>query len=87
MGFNQNYDKVSGYGQKMDAILSKAFDEWWMSLTKDEILDYLRSQPTITAESLRAMLKNEKATLLVDTSFSLVDNSVKADFHTEIDNA
>lgn len=72
-----------GYAQKMNAVASKAFSEWWNSLTKEEILEYLLEQPTVTADNLRGMLANEQGMLAFDIQFSVASLEATTDFHTE----
>ena len=72
-----------GYAPKMDSYLTKAIEEWWKGLTKDEILDYLREQPTVTADILRNMLANENCKLSFGVSFSAATHQSVTDFYRD----
>lgn len=72
-----------GYAPKMDAYLSKAIEEWWKGLSKEELLDYLREQPTVTADNLRNMLANENCKLSFGVAFSAATHQSITDFYRD----
>lgn len=72
-----------GYAPKMDAVLTKAVEEWWNGLTKDELLEYLREQPNVTADNLRNMLANENCKLAFGISFSAATLQSVTDFYRD----
>lgn len=72
-----------GYAPKMDNALTKAIADWWQGLSKDEILEYLREQPDVTADILRNMLANENCKLSFGVSFSAATHQSVADFYKE----
>ena len=72
-----------GYAPKMDQALTKAVSDWWNSLDKNEILDYLRDQPDVTADILRNMLANENCKLSFGISFSAATHQSVTDFYKE----
>lgn len=73
----------SGYRQKMDTIAQEAFSKWWNGLTKQELLDYIAEQPSLTADVLRQMLADEQAVLSFGMSFHVANNQAVTDFHTD----
>lgn len=73
----------TNYASKMDNIATRAIKEWWMGLTKEEILAYLAEQPSITADALRDMLSNMNCVLAFDIRFSASTNDAVTDFHTK----
>jgi hypothetical protein len=71
------------YADKMNEIATKAFTEWWNSLSKEELLQYLADQPALTADELRKMLGAVNTTLAFDISFALKSQEAHTNFHTE----
>lgn len=67
---------MQSFQENLNARIQESLNAWWNSLTKDEILDYLKGQPQITADYLRTMLSNEGITLQFGTSFNCVDQSI-----------
>lgn len=78
-----NEHEVNTYTQKINEQLTIAFTNWWNNLTKDEILDYLRNQPTVTADSLRSLMSETNTQLVFNACFDTNDNSASIDFNEE----
>lgn len=78
----ENINNGASYAPKMDNIMTKALKEWYMGLTKEELLAYLAEQPSITADVLRDMLSNMNCVLAFDVRFSASSNDAATDFHT-----
>lgn len=76
-------DNVVNYESKMNNALSEAIADWWKSLTKEELLDYLREQPAITADVLRALIANNDSVLAFDIRFATAPMVAVTDFHTK----
>lgn len=70
----------SGYAPKMDKTFTSAVKSWWESLTKEELLDYLRDQPAMTADVIRNMLANEQCVLAFGVKFSTSSQDAITDF-------
>lgn len=79
---NINNAEGSNYAVKMDRLMSNAMKEWWNSLSKDEILQYLHDQPAVTADNLRRMLADVDTVLAFDVRFSTDESAAATDFHT-----
>lgn len=80
---NNQFGSGDGYMKKMDAGLSGAISTWWNGLSKEEILDYLRDQPQVTADSLREMLANMNCALAFGVTFSTTTKGAITDFYTD----
>lgn len=72
-----------GYAPKMDQGLTDAVSKWWSGLTKEELLQYLGEQPSVTADDLRRMLANENVTLAFGIHFATSNQSAVTDFHSQ----
>lgn len=70
------------YITKMDDYLKSVMNEWWKSLSKEEILTYLLQQPSITADHLRSMLANEQCMMMFEVKFAVANGDATANFHT-----
>lgn len=77
---NGGIQNSGGYAPKMDNSLGAAVAAWWGGLTKDELLDYLRDQPDVTADVLRNMLANENCVLSFGLSFSTATQDAVTNF-------
>jgi len=53
----------TGYARRMEPIMRKAMMEYYNSLSKEELLEYMRDQPGITADIIRGMLGSVRAQL------------------------
>ncbi len=71
---------TESYAKKMNEAMTQAANNWWNSLTKEELLAYLQDSPEITADVLRTMLRNEQATLSIGSSFNTVTRTASASF-------
>lgn len=80
-GIENGINNSGGYAPKMDNSLSDAIKNWWCSLSKNEILDYLRDQPDVTADALRNMLSNENCALAFGVQFSASTMDAVTDFY------
>ena len=74
---------TSSYATKMDSKLSAALTDWWKGLSKEELLEYIAGQPSITADVLRELFSNSSSTLAFDIMFNTVSLAANTDFHTD----
>lgn len=72
----------SGYAPKMDNAMTRAMTDWFNNLSKEELLNFLADQPTVTADNLREMLSNMNSVLAFDIRFSTASSQAMTDFHT-----
>ncbi len=78
---NVSFSEISGdYAEKMNSVLTDAFNNWWNSLTKEELLDWMMGQQSITADTIRDLFKNECCNLKIGAHFSLEQGRAVADF-------
>lgn len=77
---NGDIQNSGGYAPKMDAAVGAAIAEWWKNLTKEELLSYLRDQPTVTADVLRNMLANENCVLSFNLAFATATQDAVTNF-------
>ena len=70
------------YAQKLDEQISESIKAWWTGLSKEEILEYLAGQPSVTADTLRDMISNMNSVLAFDVRFSSNALEAAVDFHT-----
>ena len=75
------FQNSGGYAAKLDQIAAAAYKSWWEGLTKEEILDYLRDQPQVTADNIRNMLANENCVISIGMAFDVSTHEAVADFH------
>lgn len=80
-GQNVNVNVGNNYAGKMDVLMTRALQEWWRGLTKEEILNYLAEQKCVTADDLRNMIGNNSAVLAFDVRFSSNNLEAVTDFH------
>lgn len=73
----------SGYAQKMDSAVTNAVQNWWKSLSKEELLAYIAEQPNVTADNIRDMIRNMNTVLAFDIRFSTASEDAVTDFHTK----
>lgn len=73
----------SGYAHKMDNAVTNAMQNWWKSLSKEELLAYLADQPNVTADNIRDMIRNMNSVLAFDIRFSTASEDAVTDFHTK----
>lgn len=83
MDENTQVNNGSSYSSKLDAIMAKAYTDWWTGLSKEEILKYLADQQDITADKLRQMIGNMNSVLGFDTKFSTRTFDALVDFRTD----
>ena len=78
---NVSFSEINGdYEEKMNSVLTDAFNAWWNSLTKEELLNWMLEQQSITADAIRDLFKNEGCNLKVGAHFSLEQGKAVADF-------
>lgn len=70
------------YAVKMDQAFSQTIRDWWLGLSKEELLEYFSEQPDITADVLREMISTLDCTLAFDVRFSASSHNAVTDFHT-----
>lgn len=70
----------TSYESKLDVLVTRAAQDWWNGLTKEEILKYLADQKSVTADTLRAMIGNNNAILAFDIRFAANSCEAVADF-------
>lgn len=73
----------STYASKMDAAVTEAMKNWWKGMSKEELLQYIAEQPSITADQIRSMMTNMNAVLAFDIRFSTRTADAATDFHTK----
>ena len=73
----------NSYTSKINANLTQALTSWWNNLSKEEILEYLKNQPSVTADSLRKLFADTNTQLVFSTSFETNSSSASADFSEE----
>lgn len=72
----------SNYSDKMNELMSATINEWWEGLSKDDLLDYIAGQPTLTADVLRTIFNNSGSILAFDMRFDSATGKAVVDFHT-----
>lgn len=78
---------MNSFEQKMNEIMTHAYQEWWNGLTKEELLDYMAAQKDITADILRNMFSTLDINLSIDTMFSTSQAVAQVDFSSGDDEA
>ena len=82
-GINPNFENTnSEYAEKMNALATKAMQDWWNNLSKEQLLQYLADQPNLTADNIRQMLSSMNTVLAFDIKLSLNTMEAKTDFHS-----
>jgi hypothetical protein len=82
----QEINNNEGYSPKMDMAVTRAVNDWWNSLSKEELLHYIAEQPTMTADAIRKMMGNMNCVLAFDIKYATRSSEAVADFHTQGDN-
>lgn len=77
---NGGVQNSGGYIPKMDNALATAINDWWINLTKEELLGYIKDQPDVTADVIRNMLANENCVLSFGVAFSAATKAAVTDF-------
>lgn len=70
----------TSYVDKLNGELTKAFKQWWESLSKEELLTYLLHQDSISADNIRDMLADENCAIQLITNFKAKEKQATADF-------
>lgn len=55
----ENKKDTLSFQDKLNENIKRATMEWWNSMSKSELLEYLGTQEQVTADYLRTMLANE----------------------------
>lgn len=71
----------SGYAVKMDDMVTKTIHEWWSNLSKEELLEYIAEQPTMTADVIRNMMANMNCVMAFDIRYATASSEAVTDFH------
>ena len=79
-GENSTFENSGGYGPKIDRVITEAVKGWWNNLSKDELLQFIKEQPSITADNIRNMMANENSNLIFGVTFSTATEDACADF-------
>lgn len=66
--------------QRLDDSLTKQYSEWWNSLSKEEILDFIAHNPTFTAEMLREIFAQTQVNINALLTFDSRSLQTHADF-------
>ena len=70
---------MEAFQEKLNKQVNDALDQWWNSMSKDELLDYIKSQPQIDADYLRTMLKNEGIQIQFGTTYNAAEKTASTE--------
>lgn len=70
------------YLQKLNAALTEVQSNWWNSLSKEELLDFIRDNEHITADLLRSIFATQELVIVGKTSFNTDSAETAIDFNS-----
>lgn len=76
-----NNEIRGNYQQRLDQQLSELVDKWWNTLSKEDLLEYIRDTRSITADQLRTLFRNENVHLRANFLFMTSNNQAQMDFN------
>ena len=79
----QNTPQGAGYAEKLDKVLTSGVTNWYNNLSKQELLDFMKDRPDITADAIRSMMANSNIALGFATQFNTVTKSATSQFEEE----
>lgn len=75
----------TSYENKINEGLTNALKAWWNSLTKEEILQYLASQETVTADTLRGLMADTNTELVFGMCFNTKALNADVNFTPDVE--
>jgi len=76
-----NISSTDNYKERLDRKCSELIDEWWNTLSKDDLLEFIRDTKSITADQLRVLFKNENVQIRANFLFMTATNQAQLDFN------
>ncbi len=74
------------YISRLNNSLSSVITEWWKGLSKEELLEYIRSMPDITADAIRQLFEQSDITINIGTAFMTAQSTAEADLFNNDNN-
>ena len=84
---NTNNNNVStsneNYQERLDRQVSSLLADWWNGLTKQDLLEFIRDNKSITADMLRSLFKEQGVVICSGLAYSTETNKAQIDFNGE----
>ena len=82
------YDNLQNgnYRERLNALITKTTNDWFNSMSKEDLLDFLRETETITADFLRTILRNEGVVIMGGYSFATAEERSTVNFNGDPNN-